>query len=109
MDFSSISRSESALTGREKERVDDDNNKDSATVDGNGGMSNQLQLKSSRSLDKNVILRRIKQRKSYNKAKSAIEAILATTSQTTDDETNSNAQQQQQHKLLQFGDAFSAP
>ncbi|XP_004509197.1 uncharacterized protein [Cicer arietinum] len=104
----SFSRSESTLT--EKEKIDrqyqhketEENNKDSATVD--SGISSQLQLKSpsySQTLDKHVVLRRIKQRKSYNKAKGAFEALLGT--------LKNEANTAQQQNWLQHDDTFSSP
>jgi hypothetical protein len=52
-------------------------------------------------LDKHVVLRRIKQRKSYNKAKNAFEALLGTLKR------ESNTAQDQ--KWLQHDDTFSSP
>ncbi|KAJ1381025.1 hypothetical protein SESBI_45514 [Sesbania bispinosa] len=98
-----ISRSQSAFTEREKENiVDHIGEKGSATV---GSISSELQLKSTskasshQTLDKHVVLRRIKQRKSNNKAKSAFQALLG----------NSEANTAQEQKWLQLGDAFSSP
>jgi len=103
-----ISRSESALTSErdQKENIDQqhidirDNIKDSTTV--GDGISSELHLKSpSQTLDKHVVLRRIKQRKSYNKAKNAFEALLGAL------KTNPNNAQEQ--KWLQHDDTFSSP
>ncbi|PNX76670.1 hypothetical protein L195_g032626 [Trifolium pratense] len=103
-----VSRSESTLTSeREKEIIDKnhtdirENIKDSARV--GDGISSQLHLKSpSQTLDKHVVLRRIKQRKSYNKAKNAFEALLGTLKR----ESNTG----QEHKWLQHvDDTFSSP
>lgn len=103
-----VSRSESALTAeREKGSTIDhhnrdkgDNNKDSLTV--NDGISSQLQLKSfSQTMDKHVVLRRIKKHKSYNKAKSAFETLLGT--------LKTEANTAQEHKWLQHDDTFSSP
>ncbi|XP_061360563.1 uncharacterized protein LOC133304530 [Gastrolobium bilobum] len=104
-----ISRAQSALPGSEKENLDalQYKLKNSATV-GDGGISSQLHLKSSLSsesssqnLDKHVVLRRIRQRKTYNKAKSAVETLLGNS------EANTASAQEQQ--WLQHGDIFSAP
>jgi len=103
-----ISRSDSALTSErdQKESIDQqhidirDNIKDSTTA--GGGISSELHLKSpSQTLDKHVVLRRIKQRKSYNKAKNAFEALLGAL------KTNPNTAQEQ--KWLQHDDTFSSP
>ncbi|CAI8609193.1 unnamed protein product [Vicia faba] len=103
-----VKSSESALTAeREKGSTIDyhnrdkgENNKDSLKV--GDGISSQLQLKSlSQTFDKHVVLRRIKKRKSYNKAKSAFESLLGIL------KTEANAAQEQ--KLLQHDDTFSSP
>ncbi|RDY14115.1 hypothetical protein CR513_00865, partial [Mucuna pruriens] len=94
-----ISKSQSAFTEREKENGDNLGEKGYATE---GVISSQLQLKSSLSsqtLDKHAVLRRIRQRRNYNKAKSALEALIVGSS-----ETNT-----QEHKWLQLGDAFASP
>ncbi|KAK7263058.1 hypothetical protein RJT34_30642 [Clitoria ternatea] len=91
-----ISRSQSAITEKEKEIVEKEFTKE--------GISSELHLKSSLSshqtLDKKAVLRRIRQRRSYNKAKSALEALIGTS-----DEGNNNTE----HKWLQLGDTFSSP
>ncbi|TKY55766.1 hypothetical protein E2542_SST20189 [Spatholobus suberectus] len=100
-----ISRSQSPFTEREKENLDNLGDKECATE---GVISSQLQLKSSLSskassqtLDKHAVLRRIRQRRSYNKAKSALESLMGTSEANTDTA--------QGHKWLQLGDAFSSP
>lgn len=117
-----ISRSQSAsLTEREiKDDIIDhhhigDKDDDSSGTMGisDSGVSSQLHLKSSlssaskassQSLDKHVVLRRIKQRKSYNKAKRAFEALFLGSSEANT--TNTGAPEQ---KWLQHGDSFSSP
>lgn len=102
-----VSSSESALTAeKEKGSVDlhnkdkGDNNKVSLKV--GDDISSQLQLKSfSQTMDKHVVLRRIKKHKSYNKAKSAFESLLGIL------KTEANAAQEQ--KLLKHDDTFSSP
>ncbi|KAK7359916.1 hypothetical protein VNO77_01884 [Canavalia gladiata] len=101
----SISRSKSCLTESEKENVDELGDKECRTE---GAISSQLQLKSSLSskapsqgLDKHAVLRRIRQRRSYNKAKTAFEALMGN--------SEINTATGQEHKWLQLGDAFSSP
>lgn len=98
-----ISRSQPAFSESEKENIKRLEEKESARVN---AISSELHLKSSLSskassqaLDKQVVLRRIRQRKSFNKAKSAFEALLG----------SSEANTAEEHKWLQQGDAFSAP
>ncbi|KAK7251112.1 hypothetical protein RIF29_34031 [Crotalaria pallida] len=95
-----------AFSENDKESVEHLESKDSETV---GAISSQLHLKPSLSskaskpqtLDKQVVLRRIRQRKSYNKAKSALEALLGS--------SEANSASAQEPKWLQLGDNFSAP
>lgn len=99
-----ISRSESALTSErdQKESIDQQHIdiRDSTTI--GDGISSELHLKCpSQTLDKHVVLRRIKQRKSYNKAKNAFEALLGAL------KTNPNTTQEQ--KWLQHDETFSSP
>ncbi|KAK7386490.1 hypothetical protein VNO78_26759 [Psophocarpus tetragonolobus] len=95
-----ISRSQSALSEKENESLKDLGDKESV-------ISSQLQLKSSlssssQSMDKRAILRRIRQRRSYNRAKSALEALLGSP------EANSSTSAHEQ-KWLQLCDSFSSP
>lgn len=104
-----ISRSQSALTDREKENLDNLVDKECATTE--GMISSQLKLKSSlsskasshQSMDKHAILRRIRQRRFNNRAKIALEALIGTS------EANNNTTTGQEHKWLQLGDSFSSP
>lgn len=90
----------------EKESPEHLEGKDSETV---GVISSQLHLKpslspkasKSQTLDKQVVLRRILQRKCYNKAKSAFEALVGS--------PEANTATAQEPKWLQYCDAFSAP
>ncbi|KAJ1419092.1 hypothetical protein SESBI_15360 [Sesbania bispinosa] len=96
-----ISRAESES---EKARLDHLEDKDSATATA-GAISSQLHLKSpkasSETLDKQVVLRRIRHRKSINRIKSAFEGLRGSTEGKT-----ASAQEQ---KWLEQDDAFSAP
>ncbi|KAI4327521.1 hypothetical protein L6164_019970 [Bauhinia variegata] len=69
-----------------------------------GPVSSQLHLKSvSQALDKQVVLRRIRHRKSLNKVKSALETLLGHS------EAKDGAFSAHDRKWLQQEDAFSAP
>ncbi|WVZ24654.1 hypothetical protein V8G54_003198 [Vigna mungo] len=98
------SRSQSAFAEKEKENLDNIGEKECAT-EGASLISRQLQLKSSKarfqSLDKQTVLRRLRQRRSYNRAKSALEALMGTS------ETNSATVHEQ--KWLHLADSFSSP
>ncbi|XP_057422147.1 uncharacterized protein LOC130715987 [Lotus japonicus] len=105
-----ISKSQSAITESEKEKIDEAAGvKDSGGGDNN--ISSQLHLKSpeadasSKSLDKNVVLRRILQRKIFNKAKTAFESLLGSSEANSTNTSTST----QELKWLQHGDVFSAP
>ncbi|XP_020204129.1 uncharacterized protein LOC109789557 [Cajanus cajan] len=97
-----ISRSQSALTEGEKENVDKLGYNKECGAGKESMISSQLQLKSSlsssQSLDKHAVLRRIRQRRSYNRAKSALKALMGPSEATS-----------QEHKWLQLGDSFSSP
>lgn len=90
-----ISRGESKT---EKASLDQLEDKDSATV---GAISSELHLKSSESssqtLNKQVVLQRIRHRKSLNRIKNAFEGLR-----------NCSASAQEQ-KWLQQDDVFSSP
>ncbi|XP_061374442.1 uncharacterized protein LOC133316681 [Gastrolobium bilobum] len=97
-----ISRAESETEMGSLDHLED---KDSATV---GAISSQLHLKSSLSskdssqtLNKQVVLQRIRHRKSLNKIKSALEVLLGS--------SEGNTVSTQEQKWLQQDDAFSAP
>ena len=92
--------SQSSLSETEKVNMDNSEEKDSAAV---GSISSQLYLKSypkasSQTLDKEVVLQRIRHRKSLNKFKSAFEALLG----------NKESDNREQ-KWLEQDDVFSAP
>lgn len=99
MDFV-VSGGGTSVSETQKARLDhhyesEDTNKDDSANSKVGPVSNQLFLKSSsKSLDKQLVLRRIRHRKSLNKVKTAFEALLGTP--------------QSQSQWLQ-DDAFSAP
>lgn len=100
-----ISRTESALSETEKASHHHREDKDSATV---GAISSQLHLKSSLSpkassqtLNKQVVLQRIRQRKSLNRIKSAFEGLLGS--------SEGNTASAYEEMWLQQDDAFSAP
>ncbi|KAK7307588.1 hypothetical protein VNO77_40788 [Canavalia gladiata] len=96
-----ISRAESETEKSSLNHVED---KDSATV---GAISRQLHLKSSSSkassqtLNKQVVLQRIRHRKSINRIKTAFEGLLCG----SEGSTTST----QEQKWLQQDDAFSSP
>ncbi|KAL2662707.1 hypothetical protein AAZV13_02G055900 [Glycine max] len=54
-------------------------------------------------MDKHAILRRIRQRRFNNRAKTALEALIGTS------EANNNTTTGQEHLWLQLGDSFSSP
>lgn len=90
-----ISRAES---GTEKVSLDHQEDKNFATVN---AVSSELHLKSSKSssqtLDKEVVLRRLRHHKSINRIKSAFEGLRVCSNST------------QEQKWLQQDDVFSSP
>ncbi|CAJ1942671.1 unnamed protein product [Sphenostylis stenocarpa] len=97
-----VSKSQSAFPEGEKENLDNVAHKECATE---GVISSQLQLKSSNahsaSMDKHAVLRRIRQRRSYNRAKGALEALMGI--------SEANTASLHEQKWLQLGDSFSSP
>ncbi|BAT75524.1 hypothetical protein LR48_Vigan123s001700 [Vigna angularis] len=103
MDFTN-SRSQSAFAEREKENVDSLGEKEWVT-EGASAISRQLQLKSSKarfqSLDKQAVLGRLQQHRSYNRAKSALEALM--------DTSDANSATVHEQKWFHLADSFSSP
>ncbi|ESW27980.1 hypothetical protein PHAVU_003G249200 [Phaseolus vulgaris] len=98
----SISISQSGFPEREKENLDKLGEKECATE---VAVSSQLQLKSSKAcserMDKHAVLRRLRQRRSYHRAKSASEAQIVT--------TEADAATALEQKWLHLADSFSSP
>ncbi|RZC23659.1 hypothetical protein D0Y65_003125 [Glycine soja] len=90
------------ITGRVKEFLREEG------VCNNRGYDIEPALSSSKasshqSMDKHAILRRIRQRRFNNRAKTALEALIGTS------EANNNTTTGQEHLWLQLGDSFSSP
>ncbi|KAK9670145.1 hypothetical protein RND81_13G180800 [Saponaria officinalis] len=64
-------------------------------------VSTQLRLVSSKSLEKEVVLRRIRHQKCMNKVKNMFSSVLSFNS--------SGASNVMEHKLVELGDVFSCP
>lgn len=99
-----ISKSKSSFSEPPKLNLSENARNESETIK---PVTSQLYLKSSsaaarhgsETLDKNVVLRRIRHHKSMNKVRNAFQALLA-----ADDTVADNEQ-----KWLQLGDTFSSP
>ncbi|CAL0312730.1 unnamed protein product [Lupinus luteus] len=103
-----ISETQPGFSEKKMQNIEHLEGKDTETVD---AISSQLHLKPSlssskttkpQSLDKQVVLRRIRQRKSYNKVKSVLQALVGSTEA-------HNSASSQESKWLQLGDNFSSP
>ncbi|OIW09738.1 hypothetical protein TanjilG_23878 [Lupinus angustifolius] len=104
-----ISETQPGFSVNKMQNIEHLEGKDIETVD---AISSQLHLKPSLSssskeskpqpLDKQVVLRRIRQRKSYNKVKSVLEALVGSSEA-------HNSASSQESKWLQLGDNFSSP
>lgn len=73
------------------------------TESANNPVTSQLHLKTSESLDREIVLRRIRQHKTMNKVRNSLQSLFRSS------QSHTPVSDYDEHKWLELGDTFSSP